>query len=81
MRPATVCGYAKRQRLDLVVNILTNHAYHNREIRVFGGDQLRPNLHVQDYSDACITVVEAPANKVRKQIFNCGNEKKNVKIC
>ena len=42
IRPSTVCGYAKRQRLDLVVNILTNHAYHNREIKVFGGNQLRP---------------------------------------
>ena len=37
IRPSTVCGYAKRQRLDLVVNILTNHAYHNRKIKVFGG--------------------------------------------
>ncbi len=42
IRPSTVCGYAKRQRLDLVVNILTNHAFHKREITVFGGDQLRP---------------------------------------
>ena len=48
IRPSTVCGYAKRQRLDLVVNILTNHAFHNREIKVFGGDQLRPNLHIDD---------------------------------
>ena len=48
IRPSTVCGYAKRQRLDLVVNILTNHAYHNKEIKVFGGDQLRPNIHIND---------------------------------
>jgi nucleoside-diphosphate-sugar epimerase len=47
-RPATVCGYSPRQRLDLVVNILTNLAYHNREITIFGGDQLRPNIHIQD---------------------------------
>ena len=44
IRPSTVCGYAKRQRLDLVVNILTNHAFHNKVIKVFGGDQLRPNV-------------------------------------
>ena len=48
LRPATVCGYSPRQRLDLVVNILTNLAYHNREITIFGGDQLRPNIHIQD---------------------------------
>ena len=50
-RPATVCGYAPRQRLDLSVNILTNHAVNANKITVFGGSQLRPNLHVQDYCD------------------------------
>ena len=51
-RPATVCGYAPRMRLDLSVNILTNHAITRSKITVFGGSQLRPNLHVQDYCDA-----------------------------
>src|SRR5277367_2691284 len=45
LRPATVCGYAPRLRLDLTVNILTNHAVNNSRIRVFGGGQLRPNIH------------------------------------
>ena len=44
IRPATVCGYSRRQRFDLVVNILTNHAYNNKEIKIFGGNQLRPNI-------------------------------------
>ena len=48
IRPATVCGYSPRQRLDVVVNILTNLAYHKREISIFGGDQLRPNIHIKD---------------------------------
>ena len=48
IRPATVCGYSPRQRLDVVVNILTNLAYHKREISVFGGDQLRHNIHIAD---------------------------------
>ena len=48
IRPATVCGYSKRQRLDVVVNILTNLAYNNREITIFGGEQLRPNIHIDD---------------------------------
>ena len=45
-RPATVCGYSSRLRLDLSVNILTNHAVNKNEITVFGGKQLRPNLHI-----------------------------------
>ena len=48
IRPATLCGYAPRQRLDLSVNILTNHAINNGKITVFGGSQKRPNLHIQD---------------------------------
>jgi len=44
IRPATVCGYSPRQRLDVVVNILTNLAYHKRSITIFGGKQLRPNI-------------------------------------
>ncbi|MCP4130493.1 MAG: NAD-dependent epimerase/dehydratase family protein, partial [bacterium] len=44
LRPATVCGYSPRQRMDLAVNILTNHAVNNRKIKVFGGSQKRPNI-------------------------------------
>ena len=62
-RPATVCGYAPRQRLDLSVNILTNHAVNNGKITVFGGSQLRPNLHVQDYCDA----VELLLDRARRE--------------
>src|SRR5205823_1532556 len=51
LRPATVCGYSPRLRLDLSVNILTNLAYHKREITVFGGTQRRPNLHIRDMTD------------------------------
>src|SRR6201996_9111421 len=51
LRPATVCGYSPRLRLDLSVNILTNHAYNNRKITVFGGQQRRPNLHIEDMTD------------------------------
>src|SRR6266851_1129228 len=47
IRPATVCGYSPRQRLDVVVNILTNLGYHKGQISVFGGNQLRPNIHIE----------------------------------
>ena len=51
LRPATVCGYSPRLRLDLTVNILTNHAINNRRITVFGGAQMRPNIHIADMVD------------------------------
>jgi nucleoside-diphosphate-sugar epimerase len=71
-RPATVCGYSPRQRLDLSVNILTNHAVNAGKITVFGGSQLRPNLHIQDYCDAVQLFLTAPADKVQNEIFNVG---------
>lgn len=77
-RPATVCGYAPRQRLDLSVNILTNHALNKGQITVFGGDQLRPNLHVQDYADLCKMLLEAPEEKIANEIFNCGYENMSI---
>lgn len=77
-RPATVCGFAPRQRLDLSVNILTNHAVTNGKIRVFGGAQLRPNLHVQDYCDLCQLLLEAPAEKVQNETFNCGYQNMSI---
>jgi len=78
IRPSTVCGYAKRQRLDLVVNILTNHAYHNREIKVFGGEQLRPNLHISDMVDSYLAILDAPIKKINGEIFNVGFKNQSV---
>jgi nucleoside-diphosphate-sugar epimerase len=77
-RPATVCGYGPRQRLDLSVNILTNHAINKRKITVFGGDQLRPNLHIQDYADLCKLLLLAPNEKVKNQVFNCGFQNMSI---
>ncbi len=77
-RPATVCGYAPRLRLDLSVNILTNHAVTNNKILVFGGSQLRPNLHVQDYCDAVELLLEAPAEKIQKETFNVGYQNMSI---
>ena len=78
IRPSTVCGYAKRQRLDLVVNILTNHAFHNREIKVFGGEQLRPNVHIDDMVDSYLAVIDADSKKTNGQIFNVGFRNQSV---
>ncbi len=78
IRPSTVCGYAKRQRLDLVVNILTNHAYHNREIKVFGGEQLRPNVHIDDMVDSYIALLNADPKIINKEIYNVGFKNQSV---
>jgi nucleoside-diphosphate-sugar epimerase len=67
-RPATVCGYSPRQRLDLSVNILTNHAVNRRRITVFGGTQLRPNLHIQDYCDVVVKLLKADSKLISNEI-------------
>ena len=77
-RPATVCGYAPRLRLDLSVNILTNHAINAGKITVFGGSQLRPNLHVQDYCDAVKLFLSAPAEKIQRETFNVGYQNLSI---
>ena len=78
IRPATVCGFSPRQRLDVVVNILTNLAYHKREITVFGGKQLRPNIHIADMVEAYLVLLKAPSEKIAGQIFNAGYENQPV---
>jgi len=78
IRPATVCGYSPRLRLDLTVNILTNHAFHKGEISVFGGDQYRPNLHIDDMTDLYLQLLNEPDSKVSGQIFNAGYQNQKV---
>lgn len=72
VRPATVCGYAKRLRLDLIVNILTIHALVNNKIKVFGGSQLRPNININDMVRIYELMLTAPAVKICGQTFNAG---------
>lgn len=79
IRPATVCGYSPRTRLDLSVNILTNLAVNKGQITVFGGEQMRPNLHINDMADAYQTLLEAPSEKIAGQIFNCGYQNMKIK--
>ena len=77
-RPATVCGYGPRQRLDVSVNILTNHAVNKGKITVFGGEQLRPNLHIQEYADVCKLLMSAPSEKVANEVFNVGFQNMSI---
>jgi nucleoside-diphosphate-sugar epimerase len=78
LRPATVCGYSPRLRLDLTVNILTNHAINNKKIKVFGGDQLRPNLNIQDMTDLYVKTLVMDHDKIHNKIFNAGYENHSV---
>ena len=78
VRPATVCGYAPRQRLDVIVNILTNHAFNNRKITIFGGEQRRPNITVKDMVRSYIHLLNVPIEKVKGKIYNVGFENHTV---
>jgi nucleoside-diphosphate-sugar epimerase len=79
IRPSTVCGYSPRLRLDLTVNILTNHAINKGEIMVFGGEQMRPNLHIEDMADLYVYLLELPKEKIHKKIWNAGYENYRVR--
>lgn len=72
IRPATVCGYSPRCRLDLSVNILTNHAVNKGRITVFGGTQKRPNLHILDMARAYRLLLALPGDKIHGKTYNCG---------
>ncbi|MGH6954918.1 MAG: NAD-dependent epimerase/dehydratase family protein [Alphaproteobacteria bacterium] len=78
LRPATVCGYSPRTRLDLTVNILTNHAVNKGRITVFGGSQKRPNLHIQDAAEVYQALLEAPAETIDGETFNAGFENMTI---
>lgn len=78
IRPATVCGYSPRTRLDLAVNILTNLAVNNGKITVFGGSQKRPNIHIDDISDLYVELLALPAEKIDGGIWNAGYQNHTV---
>ncbi len=78
IRPATVCGYSPRQRFDLTVNILTNHAYNNNHILVFGGKQERPNIHIEDMANLYCLLLELPNEKIAGKTFNAGYQNRSV---
>jgi len=77
-RPATVCGYSRRQRLDVVVNIMTMHGYYLNKIKVFGGKQLRPNINILDMVNAYIHIIENYNEKINNEIFNVGGRNANL---
>jgi nucleoside-diphosphate-sugar epimerase len=75
IRPATVCGYSPRMRLDVSVNMLTMQALTKEHITVFGGNQIRPNIHIDDITDVYLFMLEHPQHR---GIYNAGFE--NISI-
>ena len=78
IRPATVCGYAPRLRLDLSVNILTNHAINAGRIKVFGGSQKRPNIHVDDMVDLYLRSLQWDDAAIDGKVYNAGYENHTI---
>jgi nucleoside-diphosphate-sugar epimerase len=75
IRPATVCGLSKRMRLDVAVNLLTMQALSKGEITVLGGEQTRPNIHIDDITDLYVFLLNRPDVQ---GIYNAGFE--NISI-
>lgn len=78
IRSATVCGYSPRLRLDLTVNILTSQAVNTGRITVFGGQQKRPNIHIEDITDLYVLLLELPKEMIAGKIFNAGYENHRI---
>lgn len=78
IRPSTVCGYSSRQRFDLTVNILTNHAVNTGRITVFGGKQKRPNIHIDDIVDLYVQLLKEPDDRIAGKTFNAGYQNRSV---
>ena len=78
IRPSTVCGYGPRQRLDVIVNILTNFAVNTGRMKVFGGSQKRPNIHIKDMVGLYLFLLEQPMEKIDGGIYNAGYENRTL---
>ena len=79
VRSATVCGVSPRMRFDVIVNILAKLAIANGVITVHGGNQYRPNIHIEDITDLYSMLVEAPVEKINGKVFNVGSTNYTVK--
>jgi len=78
IRSATVCGYSPRMRMDLTVNILTNHAVNRGLITVLGGTQKRPNIHIDDVAELYVELLRLPAEMIAGETFNAARQNHTV---
>ena len=80
LRFGTVYGLSPRPRFDLVINLLAAEAVCDKSITIFGGDQWRPFIHVDDAAEAILKCLEAPLHAVKGQVFNVGSDDQNYQI-
>ena len=80
LRFGTVFGFSGRTRFDLVANLLTAHAFYNKRMTVFGKDQIRPFVHVDDAARSVVCALESKLNISEKLVFNIGNNDLNVSL-
>ena len=80
LRFATAYGASYRPRFDLAVNVLTAKAITDGQATIFGGDQWRPFVHVDDIARALLAAVEAPLGRVAYQVFNVGTDEQNHQL-
>lgn len=78
LRMATLYGLSPNMRFDLAVNLMTAKAIFDKKIIVFGGEQWRPWLHLEDAAQAYIACLEKPIDKIKGEIFNLVSENYRV---
>ena len=77
-RPATVCGYAPRQEVRFISKYFDKFCSKQINDKSFGGDQLRPNLHIKDYGEIVDILINAEKDKIQRQIFNVGYQNLSI---
>jgi nucleoside-diphosphate-sugar epimerase len=77
IRPATVCGTSPRMRFDVSVNLLTLQALTKNKMTVFGGAQVRPNIHIDDIINVYSHFLKNP--KIESGCYNAGFENISIK--
>lgn len=80
LRLGTVFGPSRRMRFDLVINTMSKFAYFDNKIDIHGGNQWRPNIHVEDVADGIISIIKTKKENIGNQIFNLSNDKLNLQI-
>ncbi len=80
LRFGTLYGLSPRMRFDLVINYFTKKALKDKELKIFGGEQWRPFLHVSDAAKAIQLVLESPIEKINREIFNVGSTIENYQM-
>lgn len=80
LRFGTLYGLSPRPRFDLVVNLLTAKAITEKQVTIFGGEQWRPFVHVEDAADSIVKALQADLLAIKGEVFNVGADDENYRI-